>query len=239
MMVDVPKVIVFDLGAEYGQFRKYFTNMSPLTFSIAPRTVISGIIGALIGVDKHKNPELFSFRHSFIALRILSPINKTTIATNYLKTDKLKYFSHFEEHKPTIVEYVRNPHYRIYFYHDYDDIYSKLKDNLAHHRSFYTVTLGISSCLANFNFVGEYNTNNINNNEITNIVSILPVETVKELSSLEDVHIQKTTMPAYMNNHREVQIYREYFFELNGKPLKVKVDSYLKIIQSGENIIGM
>ena len=238
-MFNVPKVLIFDLSAEYGQFRKFFTNMSPLSFSIPPRTVMTGIIGAIIGIDKKKNPELFPPGHSFVALRILSTINKTVITTNYIKTEQIKYFSRFKEHKPTVVEYVKNPRYRIYFYHTNKKIYECLKNNLINHRSFYTVNLGISSCLANFTFIGEFNTDFITANKATEIISILPVDAVKELISIENLRIQRTTMPVYMNNKREVKMYREYFFELDGEGLNAKVDYYIRIQEHRENIVGM
>ena len=43
------KCLVFDIKGDYGHFKKYYTTSSPLTFSIPPRTTVSGMIGALIG----------------------------------------------------------------------------------------------------------------------------------------------------------------------------------------------
>ena len=53
-------ILVFDIFGDYAHFRKYFTNMSPTTFVVPPRTVLTGIIGALIGISKEENPESFS-----------------------------------------------------------------------------------------------------------------------------------------------------------------------------------
>ena len=47
-------VLIFDLFADYGFVKKNYTTMSPLSFSILPRTVLCGIIGAIIGIDKKK-----------------------------------------------------------------------------------------------------------------------------------------------------------------------------------------
>lgn len=59
------KILCFELFGDYAQFRKFFTNMSPLSFSIPPRTVLMGIIGAMLGVDKAENPEHFTPQDSF------------------------------------------------------------------------------------------------------------------------------------------------------------------------------
>ena len=48
------KCLVFDIKGDYGHFKKYYTTSSPLTFSIPPRTTVSGMIGALIGLDKEE-----------------------------------------------------------------------------------------------------------------------------------------------------------------------------------------
>ena len=57
------KILCFELFGDYAQFRKFFTNMSPLSFSIPPRTVLSGIVGAILGIDKQVNPEQIGRAH--------------------------------------------------------------------------------------------------------------------------------------------------------------------------------
>ena len=52
------KCLVFDIKGDYGHFKKYYTTSSPLTFSI-PRTTVSGMIGALIGLDKEEYLKYF------------------------------------------------------------------------------------------------------------------------------------------------------------------------------------
>ena len=49
------KVLVFDIWSEYGHFKKPYTTTSPLTFSIPSRTALTGIIGAILGIEKGMN----------------------------------------------------------------------------------------------------------------------------------------------------------------------------------------
>jgi CRISPR-associated protein Cas5h len=237
-MNEIKKILVFDISADYAQFKKYFTNMSPLTFSIPPRTVISGIIGAIIGLDKEGNPENFLEENSFIALKINKPVHKVKLPTNYLKTVSIKHFSKFKEHKPTNVEYLKTPSFRIYFSHNDGNIYEKLKNNLEEHKSFYTLNLGISSCLANFAFIGEFCTIQ-KNKQLCEISSVIPVQDINNIVFEDDIMIQQCTLPNIMLNDREITEYKEFLYEATGKKLSIELEKYYHIEHLRENIIGM
>jgi len=237
-MKERKKILVFDIFADYAQFKKYFSNMSPLTFAIPPRTVVSGILGAVVGIDKKNNPEHFSNNNSFIALKINNSIRKIKLPTNYLKTTSKNHFSKFDEHKPTNVEYLKNPSFRIYVSHTDRIIYEKLKNNLKQHKSFFTLNLGISSCLANFVFFGEFDAELFMRSEVY-IDSIIPKNEIKEIGFDNNIMIQQNTMPNIMLNDREVTEYKEFIYEINGNKIKTFVKKYYHISETGENIIGM
>jgi len=110
------RVLCFELFGDYAQFRKFFANMSPLSFSIPPRTVLTGIIGAILGIDKNCNPEYFDYDNSFIALKLISPVKKTKIVCNYIKTSSsFSQVFNYKEHKPTNIEFLKDVRYRVYF----------------------------------------------------------------------------------------------------------------------------
>ncbi len=237
-MISDQSILVFDIFADYAQFKKYFTNMSPLTFPLPSRTVISGIIGAIIGIDKGENPESFSKKKSFIALKINNSARKIKLPTNYLKTVSKTHFSKFKEHKPTNVEYLKNPSYRIYFYHKENGIYEKLKNNLEKHKSVYTLNLGISSCLANFSYIGEYKVQKKKSSSVR-ISSVIPNDKIKNIIFEDKVVVQKCTLPNIMLNDREVTEYKEFLYEVNGNKVSVDIEKYYRINDLGENIIEM
>jgi CRISPR-associated protein Cas5h len=215
------KVLAFELFGDYAQFRKFFANMSPLSFSIPPRTVLTGIIGAILGIDKRENPECFTTDNSFIALRIMNPVKKVRIAHNYLKTTSMRQVFDFEQHKPTNVEFLKDVRYRIYFSHQNPEIYQKLKTLLEDHKSIYTVSLGISGCLANYTFMGEYTVTAISPNTSILINTIIPLASMDSLVIDEPLSLQKVVLPITMNNSREVTKYAEILFELEGKPIPI------------------
>ncbi|MBF0378413.1 MAG: type I-B CRISPR-associated protein Cas5 [Desulfamplus sp.] len=237
MLFQPEKILVFDIYADYAQFKKYFTNMSPLTFSMPPRTVLCGVLGGLIGIDKSDNPEKFSKENSFVSVKTNNPIKKVKVPTNYLKTTSEKHFSKFEQHKPTNVEYLKKPSFRVFAAHKDKNINQKIRQNLSEHKSVYTLNLGISSCIANFSFVGEFDVKLAKGE--ADFISVVSKDMIKNIVFKDDVILQQCTLPNFMKNDREVLEYREFLYEVNGNKISGEVDSYLKILSTGDNIVGM
>ncbi len=234
------KVLCFELFGDYAQFRKFFTNMSPLSFSIPPKTVLMGIIGAMLGVDKAENPEYFTPQDSFLALRLMNPVKRTRIAHNYLKVTSARHLYDYDQHKPTNVEFLKDVRYRLYFSCQDEEKYLKLKSKLEQHHSHYTISLGISGCLANYEYLGEYELEPLESKTVTLLHSVIPTASIEELIIDEPLNLQKVVMPTFMNNDREVQSYDEVLFEQNGKPISIKIkDAYYKVKTLNDVIHGI
>ena len=230
------KLLIFDLFAEFGQIKKVFTTMSPLSFPFLSRTALQGVLGAIIGIEKSINPERFISENTHIGLRILNPVKKLVIPHNNLKVISKTHFSRFEQHKPTNIEFLKDVKYRIYFTTEDSEVYQQLKTNLENHLSFYTITIGLSQCLANYKYIGEYKYSIEKSKEFIQIDSVC----VKAFIENIDFGINKVftvILPVRMKNDREVIEYTEYVYEADAKPLKMKINhSYLKV-SNGENIV--
>lgn len=232
------RILCFELFGDYAQFKKFFANMSPLSFSIPPRTVLTGIIGAILGIDKQVNPETFNEINSFIALRLLSPVKKTKLAHNYIKTDNsINKLFVFEEHKPTNVEFLKDVRYRIYFSCTEYDRYNKLKELLKSHCCYYTVSLGISGCLANFEFLGEFGIEANPSGSRQKVNTVIPFSIIEEIFLEDTLNLQKVVIPAFMNNQREVIKYEEVLFEQNGAPIDVIVKDNTYLVRELQDVI--
>jgi CRISPR-associated protein Cas5h len=108
------KVLCFELFGDYAHSVSSFTKHVSLSFSIPPRTVLSGIIGAILGISKHENPNI-RCDNSFIAIRLMNPVRKVRIAHNYIKTTSPSQVFEYKSHKPTNIEFLKNVRYRVYF----------------------------------------------------------------------------------------------------------------------------
>lgn len=207
--------------------------MSPLSFAIPPGTVIRGILGALIGIDKSEAPEYF--HNVDLSIRLINPVKKVAIPENLLKTTSKKHFSRFENHKPTNIEFVKDVRYRLYLKTTQQELYERIKHHLMHHYSVYTLSIGISEAIANFDGLTEAEIAENNIGQQVPIQSIIPVDLISEIN-FEDKEIFTVTLPMKMNNDREVIEYREFVYERSGKPITAKASKTVKLT-NGDYVI--
>ncbi len=231
------KIIVFDIWGDYGHFKKYYTTTSPLTFSFPPRPTISGIISALIGLDKREYLNFFSHKDAYITLRILNPVTKVRMGVNLRDTEARKkiLFVGTEQRTRILTEYIKDPKYRIYFWHSNEQIYKRVKESIERHESVYTVSLGLSELIANFSFVGEYEIKTLYPEKTVEIDSVIPSEMV-EISFETGKEYFSTTMPGEMIEGRIVTKYSDVSYEQKGQKILCRPASYCEI-ENGENII--
>lgn len=233
-------MLVFDVWGDYAHFRRFYTTTSPLSFPIPPRTALCGLIGAIIGLEKENNGYLnyFSTESAHIALKILNPIKKTIIAENLIdtKTSRGPGMNLIMDRTQIRFEFLKNQKYRIYFYYpdQEDNLYQKLKYNLANHKTKYTPCLGLSENIANFKFEGEFEIKNLSpSNEHIPITTVIPLQ---KTSSENGISFEKEgeyfsiRMPVELNTQRIVTKYSDIIFDRNGRPIQAKlIEPYANI----------
>lgn len=229
------KVIVFDIWGDYAHFRKIYTTTSPLTYSFPPRTALTGLIAAILGIDKNKYISYFTKDKSFIALKIVSPIKKVRIGENLINT---KLGMHLIKNRTQIrYEFVKEPKYRIYFWHTDNKIYETLKELLKQHKCIYTPCLGLSELLCNFKYVDEYKINGpIEDKNETEISSCIPVNVIKKPKFEAEKEYFTETIPIEMKDNRAVKEYQEILYEKQGKNIVAIVDNFWEL-ENNERII--
>lgn len=226
------KALVFDLFGDYAHFRRYYTTMSPLTFSVPPGTALRGMLGAILGIDKTLAPEYF---HDIeLSLRVVNPIKKVNIPINYIQvTSDKTTFSRPKAHKPTNIEFVKDPAYRVYLRTSNEATYTALHEKLSRHESVYSLSFGISETLANFAFVGEMDIAHI---VASGVDSLVPLEYVKALPQTGDFQCFTEKLPMKMLNDREVIEYREFLFERTGARMLMEIPEAVQL-SNGERVI--
>lgn len=228
------KFLVFEIFGDYAHFKKYYTTTSPLTFGIPPRTVIAGILGAFLGLDKSEYLSFFDKKKAFIACQINNKITKTVVGINYLKTsDFKKGVRGLAERKQIPIELVKNPNYTIYVAHQNYEIYEKLKKQLNNHYTHFTPYFGSSEYLLNFEFIGEFT--NIDEqtkpDKPIKIVTAINMTLVKDndISFNETGEYIEENMPSEMQSGRIVTEYSNIIYERQGNPIDCKPSKYFTI----------
>lgn len=247
-------VLIFDIFGDLGYFRKYFTTSSPLTFDFPPKTSLTGIIGALIGLDYEQRYTIFQ---SQIGIRILTQPRKIIFGVNWLNTkwrdsevlektvewfkqmgieaskDVLA-FSGLNRHTQAGIEILIEPKYRIY-YPISNPFGNELKNMLTSHKTFYPLYLGNSEFLADYEFIGEFKQQkNINNKDYIEIHSIVNTElfnnTVKSPIKISDKQkLIKINAPQTMVSDRKTIKYSDLIYDLEGNPIETCLKEYYSI----------
>jgi CRISPR-associated protein Cas5h len=230
------KTLVFDIRGQYAHFKKIYATTSAVSYLIPPKTSLYGYLGAILGLEKDKSEYLQSFENKscLLGLRIMSPIKMQRININ-LRPD-LNRVS--ENAKPTMMEFVYQPHYRVYFTHQNETLYAKLKEHLEGKTSVYTPVLGLSSLLSRFDFIGEFDAIQSQPTESVLIDSIIPHKFFKSFDYLKFNNNQVVEQSLYaveMDSDRYVNERDDVLIDKGARPIAAFVHEFFKI--GNENVI--
>ena len=215
------RVLVFDVWGDYAHFRKNYSTSSPLTYSFPPRTALSGLIGAIAGLDKSEYFRYFSRGDAEIGCKILTPVKKVRIGENLIDTKSAVKMHLIKNRTQIRFELVKDPRYRIYFSHSDEKLYERLADLLINHQSVYTPCLGLSELICNFSFVGKFGLKRLGE-DLQAIDSVVPGRCLIDTVFEDGNEYFSEVMPGVMGEKREVTDYSEVLFERNGKAIKAK-----------------
>ncbi len=231
------RVIVFDVWGDYAHFRKNYSTSSPLTYSFPPRTALSGMLGAIAGLDKAEYFRHFSKDQASIGCRILQPVKKVRIGENLIDTKSASGMHLIKNRTQIRFELVKDPRYRIYFSHNDMSLYERIKELLRSHRSVYTPCLGLSELVCNFEYKGDFGLKNLGD-EFQEIGSVIPGKILLEPPDFEEgKEYFSEIMPGEMGEKRVVTEYNEILFERNGKSIKGKAKEIWGV-ETGGNADG-
>ena len=227
--------LIFRLYGDYAHFKKYYTTTSPLTFDFPPRTVASGIIGAILGLGKTKTDDncylkYFAKKDAHIGIRINTAIEKQIIPVNYLKTTDKKGFRGMGQRKQIRLEVVKKPDYTVYFAHNDPGLYKNFKAHLKNRHSVYTPYLGSSEFITAVDFIDEVrNIDPLAAEDYILVHSVLNDAEIKDIQFEAGREYMKSHMPGEMNDDRIVTEYIEALYERKGQGISCLPGRYYKI----------
>jgi len=237
------KLIVFDIWGDYGHFKRIYTTTSPLSYDFPPKTAIYGILGAFLGFDKEDYLKYMNKNTTKIALKIVNPIQKTNFALNLVDTKKGRVkgpgFNLINGRTQIRFEMLKNPKYRLYVHLNDNELHSKLKELLKHHKTVYTISLGLSELIANFEYIGEFEVEKKTpNSEYITISSVIRRDDIvnDEVELRMNREYLFLKIPNEMDENRITTEYVDIFYEREGNPINCKVKEYYYIPEMKENI---
>jgi CRISPR-associated protein Cas5h len=226
------KVLVFDIWGNYAHFKKIYATTSAVSYALPPKTSLYGYVSAILGLDNRANAYLKNFvpGNCKIGLRIMKSIVMQRINTNLRpKTGRL---GPSDNRKPTTMEYIYGPCYRIYFWHISEDIMDALKLRLQRHEAVYNPVLGLSNLLSDFAWVGEFEaTEQVGNGTAVPISTVIPMSVFRSFDNKaiienENEIVEASMYAVEMDTERNVTQRESVLFDRKAKAITAVVSSY-------------
>lgn len=239
------KLLVFDIGSEYGHFRKFNTTTSPLTYGIPTRPAISGLLGAILGIEREISAgkfrdgvvpvsERFAKDNANIAVQLINPVKKVNIAFNLLDTEKAA-ASFFNIKQRTQIEFelLKDPSFRLFINLKDEVLFNELIDRVEKNRTYFTPYLGLSQFTATIEFKDLTKAKPLAGNVFQEVVTAVNLSNTDHNDPIQfdrsiDFKYTSDTMPVEMLRDRVVTEYSEVVMETNGKTIKIKSDKIYK-----------
>ena len=235
------KILVFDIGSEYGHFRKFNTTTSPLTYSIPTRSAITGFLGAILGIEREISAgkfregvmpvaEVFAKENADIGVQLINPVKKVNIAFNLLDTEKAaSSFFNIKQRTQIEFELLKNPSFRIFTNLRDETLFSELINRIRENRTHFTPYLGLSQFTATIKFTGLTTAKLLKGNDFHEVVTAVNLSNTDPDDPIQfdrsiDFKYTSDTMPVEMLRDRIVTEYSEVVLETNGNTIKIKSD---------------
>ena len=107
--------------------------------------------------------------------------------------------------------------------------------NAEEGKNYYTLSMGLSEFISEFDYISEIDLKEINNSEFDYIDTAINFNENLKIDFESEKEYFKDTMPNEMDVNRVVTEYAKVLFETNGKPIKCNTHYYLG--SGGEKIV--
>lgn len=227
-------VVVFDLTGSMAHFRKYYTNSSSLTYGFPPRTVLMGIVAAILGMERDSYYENLDRGRFSVAIKVPGRRVMQTVNYTRTKTEDLGALKKFGAVPGTQVPLellfpgVAHPRlrFRVFFSHPDSALLTETARRLRENRSHYPLYLGLTECPAMSEYRGLFEPGDYR---------CLPTGTETALTSvLNAANMQKLVL----NGNAPGRIYRERAPHSFGKERRLRPPSSL-LYAEGEALTAL
>jgi len=231
------RVISFKIWGDYAHFRRHYTTSSPLTHSIPPPSALRGLVGAIMGFSREEYPQILAPDMAFFGVRLLRPVKKIRLGMNYMDTKDgswtqldLKRFRPVVKkdghgnprlHTQIRMEFLKDPAFEIFFHHEDDRLMDELSERLKRHQTVYTPYLGITECIANFEFLWDENVEGFHG--VSNVLSAFKLSSLKGFKLKMGMGVVKEALPLFINSQRIRQNGEEIVFNPFAQPLRAEI----------------
>ncbi|MEM3845109.1 MAG: type I-B CRISPR-associated protein Cas5b [Candidatus Parvarchaeota archaeon] len=206
--------IAFDIWSNHASFRRGYTTTSPHTYHIPPKTSLTGLLAAFLGIKRENISDHFNGLK--VSVQLLSKVETLKVNHNLLNTEILPPRNRTQ----IAMEYLRDPKYRIFITMDKSEQLEDLEELIKNHKSIFTPYLGVAYCIANFSYVGRFSgeEEHVKGERVISVVTKNDCKISWEEE--KSYHIEK--VPAEIDDQRSLRKAVELIYEESGNPIKVE-----------------
>ncbi|QGP92358.1 hypothetical protein MGLY_17330 [Neomoorella glycerini] len=228
-MADCIKILSFSLRGKIAHFRQPDTVVTQATYPFPPRPTLHGLLASIMGIDfSTEEGRAFLRSRHFLGLSLLAPVR--TICSQMSLLGKAFVSGNGNTfNRPTVIEMLVNPHYRIFYSGDWIE---KLATFIRERRSVYHTYLGSAYCLTfpEYEDIFEAELLNPDSNELFSIATVVPREIVTRIDvEAGATYAAARAMPYCHNGGRIFEGTVTVFYETRGGPLKVALKNNASI----------
>lgn len=218
------RTLVFDIAGDYGQFKKPYSPMSPVSYPLPPPPAVLGMLGAVLGLAKTQYHRRLGWERVRVGVALRAPPRIFRAALNLLQTkDGTDAFfrprAGQNTHTQVPFEFLRDPRFRLYVAGLDDALADDLAERLRTGRTAYTVSLGLAPCLADLTWVGEWRAQALPPGPWTAATAV-PLRDGVQVHYEDDRRYHRLRIPASMDEGRIVRRYQEIVLAEDGQPIQ-------------------
>ncbi|WP_461205016.1 type I-B CRISPR-associated protein Cas5b [Clostridium sp. DL1XJH146] len=239
-------LLVFDVKGKFAHFRKYYTNSSSLSYSIPPRTTITGLMAGILGMERDSYYSEFSAENVKVAVRKLSKNRRIMSSLNYIKATNINDVIRAKEHTQIPFELLTsedNVKYRIYINIKNKKTMKELEERIREKKYYYSPYLGAAPFNCSLEFIGRLDGEVVKENEFADINSVVNSRLIEEGCidlTHSNLYLLREKMPYDFKEDRTITKAESYIFDDNCESIKIKLkDGYIKIKNKEERIVFM
>ncbi len=210
------RAVAFDIRGPMAHFRRPDTVVTHCSYPFITRTALGGLVCAILGRQELQGEHWFG-------LRIMKPVTTCFQKMSMLGKGWLGGGSTFS--RPTAIELIVNPHYRVYYCGDDAD---ELEARVRNQRSVYTTYLGSASCLTFPHLIGTEELRDMEASGIVTTYGVVPSFVVDELIIEPGVQYARCNGVRY--RHVADRVFEgviDFIYETSGRPIRFRPKSPL------------
>lgn len=146
---------VFEIEGPYALFRKPYAPVSPVSFPFPPPPTVMGMIGAICGYGKEEYLDRVGWDTVRIGVGIQNRTRRFRTGINLLNTKENNFYDAVGQNQRIQIphEFLKDVRFRLYVAGGTDAMRADLGNHLERGTTTYTVSLGLSECLAELEYV--------------------------------------------------------------------------------------